>query len=355
MSKQLGFYEEIQETIIDSCNIRNTKKFTEWLENIMKEFYDYNKKTFLTLNEKETDILRKKFCETQTTASISKEHGMIPCNVTECIRRKKREIIRRISVMYRLQTNKDTSLENALLWIPTVEELGKLELKKIEDITKLSKREFMIITSIIPKKMQEEVLNMLKTYRLEFTGPEIVIEEDDSFIDELNLSYTTVKSLFWCGIKTKTQIMNLSKEDVKRIIGLGPDGYSEIMNLFKKENKKLKEVSENNTQIDLTNIPIERLNLNTRAIQALYRNNIRTIDELLKVPEQRLKNMKGLGAKSFYELKEKIRYIGYKFPEEEHVDRLDIITKKIEMLEEEKEYLLYISEDKTKILKKGDK
>ena len=351
MEKGLDLEREIRESIIDGYTIIEPENFTKWLEELMKEFYDYNQKTFMTLTEKETDIFRKVFCEEQKTSTIGKEYNVTPCNITEIIRRKKREIIKRIGVMYRLQTNKDTCLENTLLWPTTVEELSRTGLKRMSDITKLSEREFEMITSFIPPKVRIEVLNMMKTYKIEFEGLEIVIEEDDIFIDELGLKSYTLKSLFWSGVRTKSQIMNLSKDDLKKIVGLGKDGLKEIMDLFEKENKEIKETSNKNIIVN-RETPIERLNLNTRTLQALYRNNIRTLDDLFKVPAAKLKCMKGIGTKSFYELLERIRYIGYEFPEE---DKREEYIEKIEDSEMEKEYLLFIAKHKQKILKIGDK
>ena len=336
---------ELKEYIIEKYEVRSTDILVNWLEEEMKDLYDYNKKTFFTLNEKETYIFRKKFCEHKTNIEIAKEFNMVTCNVAELIRRKKREIIKRMGVMYRLHFNKDTDLENTLLWPTSVEKLSKTGLKTMNDIIKLSEREFEIITSFIPSKIREEVLNMMKTYKMKFEGPEIIIEENDLFIDQLNLKSLTLKSLFWSGIRTKSQIMNLSKEEIKQIIGLGQDGINEIINIFEKENIELKEVSKTKTYLDINNIPISRLNLNTRTLQALYRNNIKTIDELFKLPAFKIKCMKGLGATAFYELIEKLRYIGYEYPtEQESIESIRIEDSSIE------EYLEYTPKQKQKTL-----
>lgn len=336
---------EIKEYIIENYEVRSEDVLEDWLKEVIKDFYDYNKKTFLTLTEKETYIFRKKYCEHKTNVEIAKEFNMVTCNIAELIRRKKREIIKRMGVMYRLHFNKDTYLENTLLWPTSVEKLNKTGLKTMNDIIKLSEREFEIITSFIPSKIREEVLNMMRTYKIKFEGQEIIIEDNDVFIDELNLKSLTLKSLFWSGIRTKSQIMKLSKEEIKQIIGLGQDGINEIINIFEKENIELKEVSETKTYLDIKNIPISRLNLNTRTLQALYRNKIKTIDELFKLPVLKIKCMKGLGIKSFYELIEKLIYIGYEYSTEQ--ESIESIRKRIEGSQIEKE--------KQKILKMGDK
>lgn len=336
---------EIKEYIIENYEVRSEDVLEDWLKEVIKDFYDYNKKTFLTLTEKETYIFRKKYCEHKTNVEIAKEFNMVTCNIAELIRRKKREIIKRMGVMYRLHFNKDTYLEDTLLWPTSVEKLNKTGLKTMNDIIKLSEREFEIITSFIPSKIREEVLNMMRTYKIKFEGQEIIIEDNDVFIDELNLKSLTLKSLFWSGIRTKSQIMKLSKEEIKQIIGLGQDGINEIINIFEKENIELKEVSETKTYLDIKNIPISRLNLNTRTLQALYRNKIKTIDELFKLPVLKIKSMKGLGIKSFYELIEKLIYIGYEYSTEQ--ESIESIRKRIEESQIEKE--------KQKILKMGDK
>ena len=339
---------EIRNYIIKNYAVRSNAVLDAWLNEVMKDFYNYNEKAFFSLTEKETEIFRKKYLEGKINAQIAREHYIAPSNIPELIRRKKRELIKKIGVMYRLHFNKDTYLENTLLWPTTIEKLGKTGLRKMSDITKLSKREFEIITSIIPEKVREEILDMMKTYKIEFEGPEIIIEDDDLFIDELNLKNTTLKSLFWCGIKTKSQLLNLTKEELKQIIGIGQDGVREILDIFARENILIKEKSDTNKEIEITNIPISRLNLNPRTLQALYRNNIKTLDELFKIPARNLKQIKGLGIKSFEELLEKIRYIGYKFPEKIEKENIESIKERIENSNKKTNDI-----PKQKVLKKG--
>ena len=45
---------ELKEYIIEKYEVRSTDILVNWLEEEMKDLYDYNKKTFFTLNEKET-------------------------------------------------------------------------------------------------------------------------------------------------------------------------------------------------------------------------------------------------------------------------------------------------------------
>ncbi|MFN4212676.1 MAG: DNA-directed RNA polymerase subunit alpha [Microgenomates group bacterium] len=58
---------------------------------------------------------------------------------------------------------------------------------------------------------------------------------------------------------------------------------------------------------------IDELNLPSRVINALLRENIETVADLLKVGEEKLSKMKGLGKKSIELIKEELKKIGIEF------------------------------------------
>ena len=57
----------------------------------------------------------------------------------------------------------------------------------------------------------------------------------------------------------------------------------------------------------MVSIPIERLNLTIRSLNALKRSKYNTVDELLKLTEEELSNIKNLGKKSIEDIAEKLR------------------------------------------------
>jgi DNA-directed RNA polymerase subunit alpha len=59
-------------------------------------------------------------------------------------------------------------------------------------------------------------------------------------------------------------------------------------------------------------ILIEEINLSPRTTNALMNNEIRTIEDILKLTDNDLKNLKGFGAKAYEEVKEKIFELGFK-------------------------------------------
>lgn len=64
-------------------------------------------------------------------------------------------------------------------------------------------------------------------------------------------------------------------------------------------------------------ILIEEINLSPRTTNALMNNEIRTIEDILKLTDNELKNLKGFGAKAYEEVKDKIHELGFKLEDGE--------------------------------------
>ena len=159
MRKQVDLYSELKTAILETCVIIEEDDLNEWLKNLLKEFYNRNNKRFLNLTETETEALRRKYCDAQFNAVIAREFGIK--SMPEFLRRTKRAITKRAILMYRLHLHNDAFLDQADLLVRTVEELNRVGLKKISDITRLNEREFQIIIGLLPEKMQLEVRKML--------------------------------------------------------------------------------------------------------------------------------------------------------------------------------------------------
>jgi DNA-directed RNA polymerase subunit alpha len=64
-------------------------------------------------------------------------------------------------------------------------------------------------------------------------------------------------------------------------------------------------------------ILIEEVNLSPRTTNALLNNELKTIDDILKLKDSELRNLKGFGAKAYEEVKDKIAELGYEMADEE--------------------------------------
>ena len=71
--------------------------------------------------------------------------------------------------------------------------------------------------------------------------------------------------------------------------------------------KVFEETQKKQEKVAMVSIPIERLNLTIRSLNALKRSKYNTVDELLKLTEEELSNIKNLGKKSIEDIAEKLR------------------------------------------------
>lgn len=81
--------------------------------------------------------------------------------------------------------------------------------------------------------------------------------------------------------------------------------------------KKEKLVEEEIVDNTAAGILIEEINLSPRTTNALLNNELKTIDDVLKLTATELKNLKGFGAKAYDEVIEKVAELGYDMRKEE--------------------------------------
>lgn len=79
---------------------------------------------------------------------------------------------------------------------------------------------------------------------------------------------------------------------------------------------------ENNTEVaeresGAAKILIEEVNLSPRTTNALLNNELKTIDDILKLKDSDLRQLKGFGAKAYDEVKDKLAELGYEMQPEE--------------------------------------
>lgn len=80
----------------------------------------------------------------------------------------------------------------------------------------------------------------------------------------------------------------------------------------KENNKEVKE-GENTA----SKILIEEVNLSPRTTNALLNNELKTIDDILKLKDSDLRQLKGFGAKAYDEVKDKLAELGYEMQPED--------------------------------------
>ncbi|MFH1657574.1 MAG: DNA-directed RNA polymerase subunit alpha [bacterium] len=90
--------------------------------------------------------------------------------------------------------------------------------------------------------------------------------------------------------------------------------FSLFINSFKEEkkiDKQEKEVKvEENKEVDQTKTKIEELKISNRTLNALVKNNIKTVKDIIKKEETELLTMEGMGDKSVKEIKKVIKKMG---------------------------------------------
>lgn len=67
-------------------------------------------------------------------------------------------------------------------------------------------------------------------------------------------------------------------------------------------------------------ILIEEVNLSPRTTNALLNNELKTIDDVLNLTDNELKNLKGFGTKAYEEVKDKVAELGFEMKPEEVVE-----------------------------------
>jgi len=178
-------------------------------------------------------------------------------------------------------------------------------------------------------------------------------------IEKLNLSVRAYNALKRNGIITVGELLKLSDLEITDMRFLGVKSYEEIIEVihglglrfahetdnietveyvFKCDtDAALKEVLEK----DKILVPIENLGLSNRAYNALKRASVNSVQSLIDMPFEAIKDIENLGEKSFNEIVEKVRNLGYEFNNQSGIDEIDD-DKELEIVirELKKEYIV---------------
>lgn len=137
-------------------------------------------------------------------------------------------------------------------------------------------------------------------------------------IEELNLRNKTKRVLLDSGKTTLGDLLDMDRSSFERTPGLGGAYLNEIKEYLYKEHKHNipgAEVSEKNEDgsIDPSKFYVHDFEVDGFLKGALYRNNIKTLDDLLKFEPDDLFKLRGLGREGLTELKEYLSKFNSKF------------------------------------------
>lgn len=186
---------------------------------------------------------------------------------------------------------------------------------------------------------------------------------DKTKISELNLKRRCNNALCAYRIETIEELTCLEKKDIYKINRLGAKASDEIIEkvhekgfLFKDEkikNNEMKYIISLALDIDkeieikqainnTSYFSIECLNISKRAIEALNKSNIHTIDELLRLTKKEVYKIRKLGETTKTQIIKNIHMMGLCFSDEEKIEN--------EITEELREELILKVNEKNKIL-----
>lgn len=86
--------------------------------------------------------------------------------------------------------------------------------------------------------------------------------------------------------------------------------FSLFVNTFKEEKKMIKEEKEAKKEVDSTKTKLEDFKFSNRTLNALAKNNLKTVKDVIKKSEDELLSLEGMGEKSVEEIKKIIKKIG---------------------------------------------
>ncbi|AWX69257.1 DNA-directed RNA polymerase subunit alpha [[Mycoplasma] anseris] len=158
------------------------------------------------------------------------------------------------------------------------------------------------------------------------------------FCEELNTSSKTIEERL--KIKVQTDGTLLAKDAMEQAAKIIVAHFQIIGNIDQLKTIELFDDSKDKKKEAIKiSLPIEKLNLTIRSLNALRRANYNSIDELLKLNEEELSNIKNLGKKSVQDIIDKLAEWKERHQDEnyEEVDLNDSLTNDSDTNEEGEE------------------
>lgn len=171
-------------------------------------------------------------------------------------------------------------------------------------------------------KSEAQIMQYIKTQML-FKNISL-----DTLISDLNISTKSINCLMKANIMTIRELLIYSKHDLLKIRGIGLNGVVEIDTIIRMLGYSLKYDDFCNIENSALNISIKHLNLSTRLKNALFRNDIFTIDTLITYSRNDLLKINSVGVKGIDEIETALASLGYKLLSTEENNILD--TEEIE-------------------------
>lgn len=166
-------------------------------------------------------------------------------------------------------------------------------------------------------KSEAQIMQYIKTQML-FKNISL-----DTLISDLNISTKSINCLMKADITTIRELLVYSKHDLLKIRGIGLNGAVEIDTMIRMLGYSLKYDDFCNIENSALNISIKHLNLSTRLKNALFRNDIFTIDTLITYSRNDLLKINSVGVKGIDEIETALAFLGYKLLSSEENNILD--------------------------------
>ncbi len=223
--------------------------------------------------------------------------------------------------------------------IEEVYESGVVEgntIRKLIKTTPEGESEYRTIKDLIKR-------NILTNLEKENVRRESIMNSD---INEIGFSTRACNCLSRAGLHKVREITELSEQELKNMRNMGDKTVEEIYEklqelgvIVRLDNMEKEEKADVSLEL-YENLPIDELDLSTRAMNIFSRNNIKTIYQLIQLSEQELNSMRNMGVATMVEVKEKLSKFGLRLRNKDEEENSEGIIK-IEDKQEEgvKEFL----------------
>ena len=335
----LGDYLKAQVELFDDQNIYNMP-----IAKTLDDLYNLSLSCIASLNKKKTFIIRKRYGIlddgiSQSVQDIAKALNTGTENIRSYITRIEHELVRYIIYEANLDyISLDTKISNLKISTYTIESLQKGNIFTIGDITRKTKEEILKINNI-GKKSLDEVEKLIIFYGYNFRVDEIDESKDiknisiDTNIKYLKLSTRTYNALLRNKIYTLADILINSRESLLAYPGLSFKTVEEIEKVVNSLGYKLSSLYGQNFGVDeidefkdIKNISIDTnikyLKLSTRTYNALLRNKIYTLADILINSRESLLAYPGLSFKTVEEIEKVVNTLGYQLSTLENSNKI---------------------------------
>jgi DNA-directed RNA polymerase alpha subunit len=242
-------------------------------------------------------------------------------------------------------TTHDKSLKTLNLSDRAINGLIKNGIFTFSDLEAFSASDLLNLRSV-GKKTGEEIIANAKKAGIKLKGQQSLFNEDNPPIpiDVFHFSTRTLNALVKANILTKKQLLSLSFLELKNIPGLGNSGYQEVIKSIK-SSKTINQDSIPDNKISLKPTPIETLGFNDKALNALNKNSIYYVEQLLEYSKEELKKLQSLGPVALKNIIKVISENNYELNFVSLLEKVEIEFKKLKEEHKTNRLKLHIGEE----------